>query len=112
MSYIMHVTQRAAWERAKQEGVYRTVSLENEGYIHCSTQNQVLRVANLLYKGVAGLVILMIDEARVKPEIKYERPAAHIKELFPHIYGELNLDAVVRVIDFPPGEDGSFKLPL
>lgn len=112
MPYIMHITQRAAWERAQKEGSYRTGSLDNEGYIHCSTQNQILRVANLIYKGVPGLVLLVIDESRVKPTVKYESPATHIKEQFPHIYGALNLDAVVRVIDFSPEEDGSFKLPL
>ena len=112
MSIIFHITQRAAWERAQEEGSYRTGSLKSEGFIHCSTQGQVLPVANLLYKGVNDLVLLVIDENKLGAEVKYERPAPHIKNEFPHLYGELNLDAVLRVVDFPPQEDGTFKLPI
>jgi uncharacterized protein (DUF952 family) len=41
--------------------------------------------------------------------MRYEPPGDG--ELFPHIYGALNLDAVVRILDFPPAADGSFALP-
>jgi uncharacterized protein (DUF952 family) len=63
------------------------------------------------------LVVLCIDESRLKASLKYEPPAPAPNEnqnpdgLFPHLYGPLNLDAVVRVIDFPCSADGTFALP-
>lgn len=54
------------------------------------------------------LVLLLIDSDKVQAEIRYEE--AEIGELFPHVYGELNIDAVYQVIDFETGEDGFFEL--
>lgn len=54
-------------------------------------------------------MLLFIDSDKIQPEIRYEE--AEIGELFPHIYGELNIDAVYLVIDFEAGEDGFFELP-
>jgi uncharacterized protein (DUF952 family) len=54
-------------------------------------------------------VILCIDADKVKAEIRYEK--AENGEFFPHIYGELNVDAVYEVIGFEPGADGFFEFP-
>ncbi|HWS86252.1 MAG TPA: DUF952 domain-containing protein [Pyrinomonadaceae bacterium] len=110
METIFHITGRGEWERARREGVYRTPSLESEGFIHCSRSDQVLRVADSLFRGRTGLVLLEIDAGRVKAEIRYENCEGGQEE-FPHIYGALNLDSVVRVLEFEPGEDGSFGMP-
>lgn len=110
MGLICHVTRRTDWERAVAEGRYTTESLHTQGFIHCSTPAQVLPVADFLFKGKAGLVLLGIDESLVRAEIRYENLEGGTK-LFPHVYGVLNLDAVVRVTDFPPGPDGTFELP-
>ena len=73
----------------------------------------MIDTANRFYRGQDGLVVLCIDESRLKAELKYEAPAMmHGEsggELFPHLYGELNLDAVVRVVALPRGADGSFQ---
>ncbi len=65
-------------------------------------------MANSFYRGQRSLVLLCIDFARVKAEIKYE--GLESGEQFPHIYGELNLDAVVNVLDFEPDQEGQFTL--
>ena len=100
---------------AVARGSYAPASLQAEGYIHCSTQVQVIDTANRFYRGQDGLVVLHIDESRLKPELKYEPPTMNhgesAGELFPHLYGELNVDAVVRVVELPCEVDGSFQLP-
>ncbi|MBD1922066.1 DUF952 domain-containing protein [Microcoleus sp. FACHB-831] len=109
MSIILHITKRDRWEDAKSTNVYRGDTLESEGFIHCSTLEQVIKVANAFFKSQNGLVLLCLESEKVKPEIKYE--GIDGGELFPHIYGALNIDAVVQVVAFESGEDGLFELP-
>ncbi|HLO87621.1 MAG TPA: DUF952 domain-containing protein [Nostocaceae cyanobacterium] len=110
MSNIFHITQRRQWEDAKILGSYRGDTLEIEGFIHCSTAKQLVNVANRFFTNQQNLVLLFIDSDQVQAEIRYEQ--AEENEFFPHIYGELNTNAVFQVIDFVPGEDGYFDLPL
>ncbi len=110
MAIIFHITTREAWDRATAEGNYRTPLLPVEGFIHCSTRDQVVQVANLRFRGQTGLVLLAINTDRVKAEILYEDLAGEAQK-FPHIYGELNIDAVAQVVEFEPGEEGYFALP-
>lgn len=110
MSFILHMTERSAWEEAEQAGVYTAVSLTTEGFIHCSTPDQLLGVAHNLYHGRENLVLLLIDPDRVAPEIIYE-DCYETGQKFPHIYGPLSTTAVVRVLPFPCQPDGTFTLP-
>lgn len=114
---ILHITSRAEWADAQVRGEYLAPSLQSEGFIHCSTERQVLHVAAAFYRGRTDLVLLVIDESRLTPELKWEPPAGSpapgISEadLFPHVFGPVNLAAVSAVIDFLPNPDGSFSLP-
>ena len=110
MAIIFHITKRDAWTRAKAEASYRTEMFPLEGFIHCSTADQVIQVANIRFRGQTELVLLSIDTDRVTAEIIYENLEGG-SQLFPHIYGELNIDAVVQVAEFEPGADGHFTLP-
>lgn len=111
--FIYHITSRTSWSAAQGSGFYTADSLASQGFIHCSKAEQVLRVANAFYRGQGGLVLLEIDLTALRPEVRWEPGTDKPDELFPHIYGLLNLDAVVRVLDFPPAPDGSFpSLPL
>jgi uncharacterized protein (DUF952 family) len=85
--------------------------LAGPGFIHCSKAGQILRVANLVFAGQHGLVLLEIDPGRLTSLLRWEPGADLATELFPHIYGPINLDAVLHVIDFEPGPDGKFHLP-
>ena len=111
MASIFHITKRDEWEAAKRKGVYEAPSLASEGFIHCSTSEQVIRTANRLFRGQSGLVLLEIDISRVKADIKYENCEGG-SERFPHIYGPLDSTSVMRVWEFNPGEDGHFALPF
>jgi uncharacterized protein (DUF952 family) len=116
---ITHITTRTAWEQAQHAGEYRAPSLAEVGFIHFSRLEQVLGVANAFYRGQTDLVLLAVDKSRLKAELKDEPPvhpgpsdaAPDPENLFPHLYGPLNLDAVAVVYDFPPEADGSFKIP-
>ena len=110
MDTIFHITKRGEWERAEREGSYRTPTLASEGFIHCSRSDQVVRTANRLFRSQTGLVLLEIDTRQVGAEIRYENCEGG-QEVFPHIYGALDLGSVVRVVAFEPGEDGSFAMP-
>jgi len=109
MNVIFHITKHRQWEQAKSAGVYRGDTLSSEGCIHCSTPQQVLEVANALFHAQKGLVLLCIESDKVRAEIRYEGPEG--EEHYPHIYGPFNIDAVIRVLNFEPGEDGKFELP-
>ena len=110
MAVIFHITAREAWERAKPEGAYRPEAFAAEGFIHCSTREQVVRVGDARFRGRRGLVLLCIDTERVAAEIVYENLEGG-QELFPHVYGALNADAVAQVLEFEPGADGRFAFP-
>jgi uncharacterized protein (DUF952 family) len=109
MAIIYHIAKKAAWDQAMGEGLYRADTLASEGFIHCSTREQVERTADKYYHGQAGLVLLAIDEARLGSPLRYE--PAPSGDLFPHIYGPLERDAVVKVLSFPPQSDGTFRFP-
>ena len=115
MQTILHITTKREWQAAARSSSYQAPSLASDGFIHCSTAHQVTNTANAFYRGVQDLVLLVIDESAVTSPVKYEPPAdageADRNERFPHIYGPLNVDAVVRVLDFPPNPDGTFSLP-
>ena len=114
MSRLYHVTAAADWAAARAAGEYRLSTrgktLEEVGFIHSSHAHQVVPVADAFYRGLPGLVLLVIDPAAVRAEIR-EEPVPGTGERFPHIYGALNADAVVAVLPFPPGPDGRFTLP-
>jgi uncharacterized protein (DUF952 family) len=95
--YIYHVTTQTEWEQAKIEGSYKPAGYDQEGFIHCSVEKQVAGVLDRFYKGQTGLIKLKIEKAKVSRPVLFEL-AADLDELFPHIYGTLNLDSVVEVI--------------
>ena len=107
---IVHICPGNTWEEAQDQGIYRTPSLETEGFIHCSRPDQVLKVANSFYKKIPDLVLLWINSQKVKAQIKHELGAEGTSEKFPHIYGPVNLDAVLAIYDFYPASDGIYKL--
>lgn len=111
MESIYHITSRKAWEKASMNGSYQADSLEVEGFIHCSMEYQVLRVAETFYQGQQDLVLLQIDPGKLIAEIRREPGIDKPEELFPHIYGPLNLDAVSNVLNLDQDPGGHFILP-
>lgn len=114
---IYHITTRVEWEKAQLEDEYKSPSLVSDGFIHCSTLRQVTDTADIFYKGQDGLVLLCIDENKLKSECRFEDPAGGghhdpgVGNLFPHVYGPINISAIIKIIDFPADENGLFLLP-
>ncbi|MGZ4716147.1 MAG: DUF952 domain-containing protein [Acidimicrobiales bacterium] len=106
---IFHITTVGEWRDALEAGRYTAPSLADEGFIHASTAEQVAGTAQRYYREVPDLVLLVIDRDAVAAEIRWEesRPG----EPYPHIYGELEPSAVVRVVPFGPEPDGSYVVP-
>lgn len=95
---IFHITDTATWDASQQKGHHtgstRGVDLAEEGYIHCSTAEQWQGVIDRYYSGASDLVLLHIDEQLLTSPMVYEQmPGA--SEPFPHVYGPINLAAVV-----------------
>jgi uncharacterized protein (DUF952 family) len=108
---ILHIVSRSGWAQAERDGAYLAASLRHEGFIHFSLPSQVIGTANRFYTGQTDLVLLVVDPARLRLELRLEPPleAPDSDLRFPHLYGALNLDAVVRVVAFPPDSDGHWS---
>ena len=97
---IYHIALRPDWEAAKAAGEYRVstkgVTLEQEGFIHCSLRHQVGQTLAAFYTDTDDVVLLAIDPERLTAPVKHEAPAPGAEE-FPHIYGPVPVNAVVNV---------------
>ena len=110
MAIITHFTPRKSWETAALTGSYAGDTLYTEGFIHCSTPEQVIAVANRIARNWEDAVLLWIDEDKVGAKIVYENLEGG-EMLFPHIYGPLNSDAVIGVSPFLKNENDEYILP-
>lgn len=111
MSHIFyHIATKSDWEKALERQEYIVPSLEEEGFIHASYWEQLEATAGRYYKGQSDLLILQIDASKLKASLKVEY-APSINQDFPHIYGPLNLNAVIATAPFSVSEDGSAALP-
>ncbi|HTL07378.1 MAG TPA: DUF952 domain-containing protein [Chitinophagaceae bacterium] len=98
MPVIYHVTTAAEWENAQQKGAYTTPSLQAEGFIHCSADDaQVAGVLQRYFAGKTNLLKLVIDTDKLKSRFIYEWSPS-TADTFPHVYGPINLEAVIDSI--------------
>ena len=103
---ILHLMPRPAWEQWRDAGTNEPPSLASEGFVHCTGNDDLmLAVANRFYSGEPGeVVVVTLDEGRLTREVRWEAPAhpdgtapTDNEPLFPHVYGPLDREAVVRV---------------
>jgi len=104
---IYHIIERDTWKAVRTGSSYSPSSIEQEGFIHCSTREQVIHVANSLYLGKDNLLLLGIKEELVQSKIVFE-DLYELNQLYPHIYGALNLDAVTNIYQLQVDTDGRF----
>lgn len=121
MNMIYHIISVDDWQAAQAKGTYEPESLVTAGFIHFSEQHQVIAVANFVYPGRDDLLLLVVDPALLQAELRYEPPippgeadadldTADQADLYPHLYGALNLDAVIATPILPRTDEG-YVLP-
>ena len=91
---IYHIVLPEVWAAFDTE-LYRAASLENEGFIHCSFAKQLNAVIARYYSDAAKIVVLEIETDRLMSRVLNEPSTA--SEIYPHIYGPINRDAIVSV---------------
>ena len=107
---LFHLAIADEWEEARSRGgPYRRstlgVSLDEQGFIHCSFPGQLQKVADAVFASRDDVVLLAIDRGQLSAEVRVEATDGGT-ERFPHIYGPLDLDAVIDSVPVPLGADG------
>jgi uncharacterized protein (DUF952 family) len=93
--FIYHIVLPQVWERFKDRPSYAPESLTSEGFIHCSYPGQLEAVLKRYYRGVEKVLILKIDTEKLYAKLVKE-PSTN-NEMYPHLYGRLNHNAVVDI---------------
>ena len=110
MEPIFHIADKSLWEAAELTGAYaqstRDQTLADVGFIHCSYRHQVLEVANNFYAEVTAPLVLLTIEPELLDAPLVPEPPTEGMQPFPHIYGALNIGAVIDVSAFERGPDG------
>lgn len=92
---IYHIVLPERWAQFETKEFYEAESLETEGFIHCSYENQLPGVIERYYKSVAQILILTIDPEKLSSDLVLEESTGG--EFYPHIYGPLNKSAIIDI---------------
>jgi len=109
---VYHILRAEEWEYARRQKVYTPATFGQEGFIHLCEADQIEGVVNRYFLGQGDLVVLCVAPEALIAVLHYENLLGG-EELFPHLYGPLNLDAVRDVIYFRPEQDhitGSYSI--
>ena len=110
MRTIYKICPASAWREAERQGVYRgSADDRRDGFIHFSTASQVAARCASISAGQTGLFLIAVDADALGDALRWEPSRGG--ELFPHLYGELDLGAVTGVLDLHARSDGSHDIP-
>ena len=110
MRRIYKICPASAWREAERQGVYRGSPADiRDGFIHFSTASQLAETARKHFFGQTGLFLVEVDADALGEALRFER--SRNDELFPHLYGELDLGAVTGVRDMRARSDGYHDIP-
>ncbi len=110
MTLIYHIADQNHWEQAQSNGLYVHPSLHSEGFIHCSTEAQLEETANLYFANNDDILILYINPDRLDADVEYEMSSRG--QEFPHIYGPVNIECVVKTKKVKRRADGRYKIKV
>jgi uncharacterized protein (DUF952 family) len=107
---IYKICSASAWREAERQGVYRgSADDARDGFIHFSTASQLAETARKHFFGQTGLFLIEVDADLLGERLRWE--CSRHDELFPHLYGELDLGAVTAVLDIHARPDGTHDIP-
>jgi uncharacterized protein (DUF952 family) len=110
---IYHLSTPAEWDDAQVAGDYTSSSrdrtLAEEGFIHCSRADQLAGVLERYYGGAGPLLLLSVDPELLVSPWQDDEIAPGV--FYPHVYGPINLAAVVAVTRLDPAPDGAYEVP-
>lgn len=107
---IYKICPEPLWREAERQGVFKGAAIDvNDGFIHFSTAAQVEETAAKHFAGQDNLLLIAVDADRLGERLKWEPSRGGA--LFPHLYGDLALSAVARVVPLPLGPDGRHTFP-
>ena len=110
MRRIYKICSASAWREAERQGVYRGSADDiRDRFIHFSLPSQVAETARKHFFGQTGLFLIEVDADALGDALRWE--SSRDDELFPHLYGELDLGAVTNVLDMHARSDGSHDIP-
>ena len=110
MHAIYKICPASAWREAERQGVFRGSPDDiSDGFIHFSTASQVAETARKHFFGQIGLFLVAVDADALGKALRWER--SRNDQLFPHLYGDLDLGAVIRVLGLRTRADGSHDIP-
>ena len=105
MPTIYKICPAALWNEAERAGVFRGMPVdERDGYIHFSTRDQLPETARRHFANQSDLLLIAVDGDQLGPALKWEPSRGGA--LFPHLYSELALSAVVGVTPLALGTNG------
>ena len=111
--FILHIASHSDWKTGLATGNYQPPSLAVEGFIHaCDDEAQMRRVAARLFACCTDLPLLEVDICRLNAESQIIREQADTGEIYPQVYGSINLDAVVGVRKMIPDNRDPEKFDL
>lgn len=106
---IFHLVTEENWKQYKQDSMYSPQSIEEEGFIHCSTGKLIEETANRLFEGRDDVLLLIINSSLIDEEVKYELDE-DLGKKFPHIYGPISIRCIIDKIKLAPESDGRFDI--
>jgi uncharacterized protein (DUF952 family) len=108
-STTFHLVPRAEWDAADELAAYLPAAFEHDGFVHCTDgADEVALTANRYFSGFTGdLLVLVLDRSRLAAPVRYDDPA----EVYPHIYGPIERDAILEVRVMPRDASGAFLPP-
>lgn len=109
-SLLYRLVHAADWQAAAGAGAYRGAAHDlADGFVHMSTAEQVPGTAARYYQGLPDILLLTLDSARLHGEVKME-PSTGGK-LYPHLYGDIPLEAVLAVEPLKLDSEGQLIVP-
>ena len=94
--FIYHIVCLSDWETQKSQAEFTATSLEAEGFIHCSREEQIKGTLKRFFKNRKDLRILKIDTSLLNVPVIYEA-ADDGSGFFPHVFGTITMRAIAEV---------------